>query len=168
MHCVLCSKHFPIKVVPAMQTCHSEVASGTSQRSSRCNRGWNQALGAELSLNPFRDRHVRVGSQNYSLGLTCCRTQESLFTSWTQPLQNEGLRAKELLTSTDSLQREPGHLTSYRNREQSGELLVCKRPLCLQTSAAALSRWPAGLVPTKRMAEVAEAAYRTSALLLKT
>ena len=57
---------------------------------------------------------------------------------------------------------------SYQIREQSVELLACKRPLCLQTSAAALSRWPAGFVPTQRVAEVAGAAYRSSAFPSKT
>ena len=60
------------------------------------------------------------------------------------------------------------HITSHRNREQSGDILACKRPLCLQTSAAALSRWPTGLVSTTRLAQVAAEAYRSSALLLKT
>ena len=98
-----------------------------------------QALFAELSLNPFRDRHVRVGSQNYSLGLTCCRTQESLFTSWTQPLQNEGLRAKELLTSTDSLQRKTG--TTHIIQKSR----AIRRAPCLQASALSANFWSCSL-----------------------
>ena len=87
----------------------------------------------------FQDSRQNIKMAASCCRLACCRTQESLFTSWTQPLQNEGLRAKELLTSTDSLQRKTG--TTHIIQKSR----AIRRAPCLQASALSANFWSCSL-----------------------